>query len=249
MSADLAQVLLPEYIRGLHRARRSGLLEATSSEATKGVFFLEGRIVFASSTLARDKLGENLIQMGRINRAEFMEAYRAAHAPERRLGAALVGAGLIHEDELQRLVAQQVENIVLSLFTWTAGDVIFHEAPSPIPMDLALDLSTRRLLLEGARIYPDAARLEQGLGDLRRKVGLSATPPFDCSSFPFGKSERAVLAGASQGRTLEEIVGSGARASLARAAYALMVGGIVTDGQDAGDAFEVDTGSFRASHG
>src|SRR6185295_351966 len=136
--ADLARVLLTEELRRLNRERRSGVLEVTRGDVTKGVFLLEGQVVFASSTLARDKLGENLIQIGRINRAEFTAAFQAAHAPERRLGATLVDAGLLTEHELGRLVAQQVQNIVLSLFNLTSGDMHFHTGAHPIPEDLTL---------------------------------------------------------------------------------------------------------------
>src|SRR5262245_1923249 len=158
---DLAQTLLSETIRSLVRARKSGILVVSNHDVTKGIFFRGGQIVFASSTQDRDKLGESLIRLGRISRTEFAAAYQATREKKRRLGQELVGAGLLTEEELGRILAHQVQKIVLSLFTWTEGDTVFQESADPIPADLALDLSTHRLLLEGSRIFPDAETLEQ----------------------------------------------------------------------------------------
>jgi hypothetical protein len=196
----------------------------------------------------RDKLGESLIQLGRINRAEFTAAFQAAHAPERRLGAALVGAGLLSEAELGRLVAQQVENIVLSLFTLIGGTLEFHPGEHPIPGDLALELSTRRLLLEGARIYPDVERLEAALGDIGRRLALASDPGIDWTRVPLSRAEKAALNRASDGLRIVEILSDEGlpRTALVRAVYTLLAAGVLTEiGADERPLFEADTGTFR----
>lgn len=246
--ADLARALLTEKIRTLNEQRRSGVLVVTNGEASKGIFLRSGRIVFASSTVEREKLGENLIRLGRISRQDFVRAYRAAQGPKKRLGQALVGAGLITEEELSRLVAHQVQKIVLSTFTWTAGSTRFHEAAEPIPADLALELSTHRLLLEGARIYPDVGRLERALGPLDRKLRVSARPPFDFASLPLSPAEKVVLDGTADGERMAVIVEKASlpRPLVIRALYALQAGGILEESRRPDtDSFEVDTGTFR----
>jgi hypothetical protein len=114
--ADLSRVLLSEEIRRVHREGRSGVLAVTAAGVTKGLFFSSGRLVFASSTRVEDKLGENLIRLGRISRKEFAIAHEAAQLRKSRIGQTFVAAGVTTEEELGRLVAEQVESIVLSLF-------------------------------------------------------------------------------------------------------------------------------------
>jgi len=252
MPIDLSRVLLCEELRRLHRERRTGVLEVSRGEVTKGIFLLEGRVAFASSTVPRDKLGESLIQLGRINRAEFTAAFQAALVSERRLGAALVGAGLLSEVDLGRLVAQQVENIVLSLFTLISGTADFHPGEHAVPPDLALELSTRRLLLEGARIYPDVSRLEVALGDVHRRLALSSQPGFDWTRVPLSRAEKAALNRATDGLRISEILCDEGtpRPALVRAVYALLLAGILTEaGEDDLPIFEVDTGTFRLGPG
>src|SRR5207244_2189179 len=113
-----------------------------------------------SSTLDKDKLGENLIRLGRISRGDFAAAYEASQDRKQRFGKALVRAGVMTEEELGKIVAQQVQRIALSLFVWTKGESQFHGEEDAIPADLAVDISTYRLLFEGARVFPDAARIE-----------------------------------------------------------------------------------------
>jgi hypothetical protein len=228
--ADLARALLLEQVAELHRRRRSGILAVTAGEVTKGLFLQEGRVVFACSTLEADKLGENLIRQGRINRDEFADAFQRAREGGRRLGHELVGAGVITPDELPRLVMHHVRKLALSLFTWTEGSSEWHPGEEAVPADLALDLSTDRLLLEGARIFPDGARLEAALGDLKRTLVVSTCPPVDYGTVAFSPAECAVMEGTADGLTLDEICsGTLPRSLLVRAAYALRLAGILED--------------------
>ena len=250
--ANLADALLSDEVRRIHDRRRSGILAVSSGQAVKGLFFQTGRIVFASSTEDQDKLGENLIRLGRISRSDFALAYQASQSPRTRLGQALVGAGLLTEEELGRLVAHQVQKIVLSTFRWTEGEMHFHDAEQPIPVDLALDLSTHRLLMEGARIYPDTDRLENALGNLRRRLRVATRAPFDYSAMRFSPAETRVLEAAADGMRIAEMLeGAMPRPLLVRAVYSLLAGGILEESarEETGPAeVETDTGTFRLAH-
>lgn len=247
---DLSQVLLTERIRQLHSARRSGVLTVSNEECTKRVFFKLGRVVFASSTLEKDRFGEHLIRLGRISRAEFATAYAASLKARRRLGQTLVQAGLLDSEDLGRMAALQVQKIVLSLFGWTRGSVRFEEHDDPIPADLVLDMSTHRLLFEGARLFPEAERLERALGDTSRKLRVATVVPFDYTRLPFLPAERKVLEDAADECTVDEMLGRALpRPVLVRAVYALWAGGIIEEQAVEKPAepliLEEDTGTFR----
>jgi hypothetical protein len=245
--ADLAKTLLPAKIRSLYETRRSGVLVAQQPSATKGVFFRNGQVVFASSTLEKEKLGESLIRLGRISRADFLAAVESNEGQKRRLGQALVEAGLIADDELGRVVAHQVQKIVLSIFTWTSGEVRFHESTEPIPEDLALDISTARLLFEGARIFPDVSRLEKALPPAGEKLHLVTRPPFDHSGMALTPAERQVLEGCADEMSVAEVTAGPRRDLLVRATYALIAGGVIEPRRatPAEEVLDVDTGTFR----
>jgi tetratricopeptide (TPR) repeat protein len=229
--ADLSDVLLTEEIRSLHQARRTGFLAVSSRDVAKALFFRNGLVQFASSNLEKDKLGENLIRLGRISRTELAAASEVSQNKKERLGRALVHVGVLTEDELSGIVAQQVQRIALSLFVWTKGEIHFHAADDPFPHDLAVDVSTHRLLFEGARIYPDAVRLEAALGNFGRPLRPASAPPFDYSRLPFSPAETIALEAIADGRTIREILGGSdkARSLRARAVYTLLIGGILEE--------------------
>jgi tetratricopeptide (TPR) repeat protein len=243
---DLARRLLCEELRALHRDRRSGVLVVSRGGVSKGIFLRGGRVVFAASTLPEDKLGENLIRLGRISRPEFAAAFEATRLGNRRLGQTLLSAGVLTEEELGRLVTHQVQKIILSLFTWTEGEMQFKEAPEPIPADLALDLATRRILLEGARIFPDEARIEAALGDTSERLRRPPRAPFDTSRLALSPAERTVLEDADAGRRVADALARPSpRALLVRAVYALLAGGLVETVAGETSLLEGDTGTFQ----
>jgi hypothetical protein len=228
--SNLSQTLLSEELRALTRARKTGVLEVVTPDWAKGVFLIGGRIVFASSTLDKDKLGEHLIRLGRISRDDFVLAFERSQADRERLGQVLVDSGLIDHDELGRVVAQQVQRIVLSLFAVTAGESRFHEGTDPIPRDLAIDVSTERFLFEGARVYPDVVRLEGALGDLARRIRLATPVPFDLARVSLTPPEKDVVEGAREEASIATLLARGtSRPLLIRAVYALFCGGVLVD--------------------
>jgi tetratricopeptide (TPR) repeat protein len=229
---DLDETLLTETIRGLHHSGWSGVVAVSSGDVTKGLYFRRGRFVFAASTVEDDKLGEFLVRTGRINRGQFEAALLAAQAPGRRLGQVLVEIGAVNDLDLEDLVAEQLHRIAVSAFRWTAGTALTEEVEEPIPADIALPLSTERLLLEGARTYPDPRRLEQALGDPGRRVqrAENVRPAFNYRRVSESRAEKAVLAALRAPKTIAELLSlPSPRPALVRAVYALFVGGLLED--------------------
>ncbi len=100
----------------------------------------------------------------------------------------------------------------------------------PLPADLVLDLDTHRLLLLGTRQFPDAERLERALGPPERRLRRVSPSPFDFEAVTPLPAERAVLASCARSVPLGELLAlPHPRPQLARAAYALLVGGLIDD--------------------
>lgn len=231
---NLEETLLTETIRRLHRELWSGVVAVSSAELTKGLYFRRGRFVFAASTVEDDKLGEFLVRTGRISREQSAAALVAAQAPGKRLGQALVEIGAVNDLDLEDLVAEQLHMIALSAFRWTAGTALTEDVEEPIPSDIALPLSTERLLLEGARTFPDPRRLEQALGDLTRRVqrAENARPAFNYRRVSESRAEKTVLAALRAPKKIADLLalpGPSPRPALVRAVYALYVGGLLED--------------------
>ena len=227
---DLSQVLLSEEIGRVRRQRWSGVLALTQGAVAKGLYFVDGEIAFAASTVEEDRLGANLHRIGKITESEFRAALARAEEPGQRLGQALIEAGVLTPEELAAAVTGQVERIVFSVLRWTSGQVRRDTMDRPIPADCELDLHTGRVLLVGMRQFPDVDRLERTLGSPERRFRRVSPVPFDYDQLSPSPPERAVLARCMREARLADLLAMPhARPQLVRSTYALLAGGLIEE--------------------
>ncbi len=227
---DLTQALVAEEIVRVRGEAWSGVLALRQGDVAKGLYFVDGGIAFAASTVEEDRLGACLFRAGKITESQFRAAMREAEASGRPLGHTLVDMGLLFPEELAAAVAAQVERIVLSVLRWTTGALQREPMDRPLPADLALDLNTHRLLLLGMRQFPDTERLERALGAAERRLRRVAPWPFDYEQVPPAPVERAVLALCTRSVALGDLTAlPHPRPQVTRAVYALLVGGLLED--------------------
>jgi tetratricopeptide (TPR) repeat protein len=225
---DLGQALVAEEVARVRVERWSGVLALAQGEVAKGLYFLDGEIAFAASTVEEDRLGACLFRVGKITEGQFRAAMRECEATGRPLGQAFVELGHLTPDELSAAVTAQVERIVLSVLRWTTGTLRRDPMDRPLPADLALDLNTHRMLLLGTRQFPDVGRLERALGAPERRLRRVSPWPFDYETVPPSAAERAVLALCLRSVALGDLLAlPHPRPQLVRAIYALLAGGLL----------------------
>jgi hypothetical protein len=225
---DIASVLVSEEVRQIRRERWTGVLALAQGEVAKGLYFIDGELVFAASTVEEDRLGANLFRIGRITEIEFRAAMTTAQTPGRRLGQALIDAGVLRPEELAAAVVGQAERIALSVLRWTSGRLQRRAMERPLPADLILELKTGRLLLLGARLFPSPGRLELALGGPGTRLRRVPIRPFAYDELPPSPPERAVLALSARETTLGEALRQPhPRPELIRAIYGLVASGMV----------------------
>lgn len=175
---SLLEVPLAEVLKRIALEEKSGDLQVIFGQTIKTVYFDHGFVVFAASNLTRDRLGESMIELGRISRHEFSLATMLMQNSRRKFGQALVQAGLMSEEELGREVALQVNRIVLSLFKVGDGIYSFDDRPSIIPVDLMVSLSIYRMMLDGIRKMVDEDTVVRNLPSMKTRVRVTAHAPF-----------------------------------------------------------------------
>jgi tetratricopeptide (TPR) repeat protein len=231
---SIAGVPLAEVFRRIAAEELSGDLQIHLGTAIKSVYFDHGFVVFAASNLKRDRLGESMIDAGRISRHEFAVASMLMKGSKRKFGEALVQAGVMSEEELGREVAAQVNRIVLSLFKSKEGVYSFDERGTPIPVDLMVSLSIYRILLEGVRYMTDGKLILAGLPPLGTKVGLAERPPFTLEPRKLKPLELEILKDLRTPKSLATVIQDSAkdRGLVLRACYGLYAAGLIDQAGD-----------------
>jgi hypothetical protein len=159
---SLAEHDFPSLVQALHQRRWTGLLTLSHAGVGKSVTVQEGRMVFASSSSPDDRLGELLLRRGKIS-LQQLEASSKEVGPGKRLGAALVEAGVLPPKELVRAVVEHTQEIIYSAFLLTEGHYRVQEGP-PSKEVIKLNMSTPDLILEGIRRIDAWSRIQAATG-------------------------------------------------------------------------------------
>ncbi len=224
---SLARVALPEVLKTIALNELSGCLEVTSGRTVR-IYFDRGFIVFTASNSESDRLGQCLLDAGRITEKE-LELAASLMKGKRRIGEAIVAAGYLSPDELGRALASQARKVATSLFSLEEGMYRFEHQNCPIPLELRLSLSLYRIQLEGIRLMKNGTLIRNGLPPADSVLRLSKCPPFSFEEVRFEPVELLVMEAAQKGRPLEAIaerVGKG-RGKVLRAVYGLLYAGIL----------------------
>jgi hypothetical protein len=150
LRGQLTQLPLPDILEQLRLSKSTGILSLVSGGARKAIYVKDGRVVFGSSNLPNDRLGEILIRDGKITVEEYETSIKAISKGKRQ-GKVLVEMGALSPKDLWEGVQFQVQEIVSSLFQWDEGQFHFEESSLPEKERITVDLDIQRLILAGLR--------------------------------------------------------------------------------------------------
>jgi hypothetical protein len=192
LKGQLSQLPLPDILQGLRVSEATGILTMVAGGARKALYLMKGRVVFASSNLPNDRLGEILIREGKITVEEYDLSIRAISKGKRQ-GKALVEMGALSPKDLWEGIQFQVREVVYSVFLWEEGQFHFEESALPARERITVDVDIFELILSGIRRIdangPLQARYPQGDSVLER-IHADALPSEDTPLEPY---ERHVL--------------------------------------------------------
>jgi tetratricopeptide (TPR) repeat protein len=193
IKGSLREASLPDVIQLLNLGRRTGCLAITDRQNLGYLWFLEGRISYASIVNRRDRLGDMLVRNGRITEAQLREAIDRQHTQrEARLGEILLGQGAITQAELEDYVRLQIEEAVYFLFTWTTGTFNFEAGVRPEGQDFLVSINPERLLLEGARRVDEWSLIEKKIPSFDL-IFTAERDMVEASALPITEAQERIL--------------------------------------------------------
>ena len=187
LTADVRAFPLADILSMIHRSGKSGFVYFRREAHEKSVYLHRGEVVFASSNQKPDRIGECMLRSGAITLEQLQDAENS-FSPSDRFGKVLVQKGLLTPRGLWDGVKAQVEDIVRSLFAYTAGTVHFWEGEVTPDNVVRLSLPTRRLIAEGLQRRDELFKLLAQAEDPRVKLALGEPQTKDLAA-----NERAFL--------------------------------------------------------
>ncbi len=206
---DLAATPLPEMLATVHRHGVPGVMEFARGDDTKRVFFVDGDVIFATSSDRSESLGEHLIRQGRITETQYrVSSEEMLRSPGTRHGTVLVQMGFLRPEELGAAVREQVQLILWNLFNWDSGRVAFRVGRFRDDEVHKIKIPTPRAILSGCKHIADGRSVIARLGG--RGMVFSARPrPDHLESLRLESGEQQLLDMVDGRRTLYELCEAG----------------------------------------
>jgi tetratricopeptide (TPR) repeat protein len=155
----LEETPFPRLLLDLYRARFAGTLTLARERVGKRFLFHEGVPVYAESNLASESLGVQLMDAGKLSRADYHRVVVYVERERCKEGKALLDLELIDARGLFVALKDQVRIRLLECFGWPCGE--FHvdpsAQPSPDAQPLRIDLAP--LLQEGIAAHWSTERI------------------------------------------------------------------------------------------
>ncbi len=162
IKGSLKEASLPDVLQLLSLGQKTGCLSLTDRTNLGYVYFDQGRITYAAIVNRRDRLGDILLNSGKVNKEQLDDAVAQQDSDrDKKLGEILVELDAISSEELQRYMRVQVEEAIYHLFTWTRGSFHFEVDIRPERQDFLLSINPETLLLEGARRIDEWSLIEK----------------------------------------------------------------------------------------
>ncbi|HET9337844.1 MAG TPA: DUF4388 domain-containing protein [Casimicrobiaceae bacterium] len=235
IEGPLRELGVHDVFQLLDLTRKTGSLRVRSALRDNDgvVHFLNGRVVGASMRDDSHKLGNMLVQAGRVTDAELARALELQARPDapRRLGEVLVSMGAISTRELERQVRRQIEAVVFELLSWSEGYFSFEEGdPDVGGAETDGGLTAEALLMEAARRIDEWARMADRIPNADVVPALSDADEGHAATLDLRPREWQVLAavdGRASLRSIAAAVGVN-EFDAARIVYGLLSTGVVT---------------------
>lgn len=151
LTGQLKTFKLYDLLTFLDVSRKSGVLSVRNDAHEVFACFRDGALVFASSNIARLRIGDIMVSRGILTAEQHEEAETAHKTSSDKFGRILVRLGLVTEDQLKTALKIQVSEIIYECMAWRSGVFEFSD-DLVLPEDaVTISVNVSNLIMEGAR--------------------------------------------------------------------------------------------------
>ncbi|MEN8155042.1 MAG: DnaJ domain-containing protein [Acidobacteriota bacterium] len=144
---------IPLCLRKILWEGLSGIITVKGDNFEKKVYFKNGSVLFATTNVIQERLGEILFKSGKITRQEFWSIHKMIENRNQKIGKLFVENGILSEKDVFQGIQLQIQSIVLSMFFLNSGEWSFEEKDPEIPGDSQFGLNLAKIIHEGTVRY------------------------------------------------------------------------------------------------
>lgn len=235
-AGNLRTISFSDILQLVATGKKTGRLLVTHSSQRKELFFRSGNLISAtSSNTEEDMIGNLLLRMGKINKADLQKAVNIQQQSGRRIGAIMLELGLLTKTELAQYLKIQVEEIVYNLFSWPEGEFSFQDEMKPPEDQILVNLDTMNLIMEGTRRIDEWLEIRKVLPEHNRLLKPVQNPNLRGKEITLTADEYQVLMMIDGTKTYADLMENSSLGDFltARSLYTLLNLGLVQPGEKA----------------
>lgn len=203
--AEIGADTIPVLLHQLHRKGETGRLVLRRDTLVKTLEFQQGAIIFAASNDRDDRLNQTILKRGMVSLPDLMEATDSSLKGGERLGAVLLSRRKITQEDLERVVQEQLKDIVFSVIAWSSGTWRLEKHSPGAPEAIRIQAHPLELILEGVRRVQSWGRIFQAVGGLNTEYRTTKDALLLAERASLMPGERQILTFCQETRTLSEI--------------------------------------------
>ena len=132
LKGDLSTLALTEVFQLITSSGKEGTLVVHDEKSRREIYFgKEGIRLLSTGERKGYPLGELLVKKKIITPTQLSQALTTQKTTDIRLGEVLCHLGYIKNDELDRIIHNQIENEIYDIFRWSNAKFEFVEGPPP----------------------------------------------------------------------------------------------------------------------
>jgi len=170
LQGDIGSVDISDVLAVIGANRKTGLLKIKRGLEEKKLYFVDGRLIFSSSTNEDERLGEILVISGSVKRTDIRSAIEEQKNSSVHLGLMLLKKGVITQNQLFDSLRLQANKILWGVLNWIEGSFVFADKDIELPPSLSISFDLNKLIM-------DAADKSGKLQDIKRKLPDFALKP------------------------------------------------------------------------
>lgn len=197
---------LADIFQLIGQQKKTGILILSVKDENVEVSFDRGAVVWAESSKREifARLGQVLIQSGRLEEQQLNEALKIQQKTLQKIGHILVEQKMISQADLKEALQIQLMDTVYQLFRWKEGTYKFSQGNVSYDAELVTPVSAEHILMEGVRMMDEWPMIEEMIPskDIVYQVREDAEP----LKSPLKRDEEQVIMLVDGNRNVDDII-------------------------------------------
>jgi hypothetical protein len=178
LEGNLDEFSIPDVFQLLALTKKSGALRVSDGQVEGRVFFKLGEVYNAVSDVRRMPLGARLVGAGLVTEDQLQRVLDTGQAGGARLAQVILEENTIDEAVLDALVREQIQDAVFEVMRIGSGHFKFDAADDGGEA-VGLTMATDQLIMEGTRRLGEWAAILARIPSRDAVLALTPAPPGD----------------------------------------------------------------------